>query len=98
MNPHSVPILLQPPPPLHPAADLPNLLQRLPQPHDRKPNHPRIQPQRLSYGVLSPCGAVEAHDEVVAAVVGGLVFAGPFGEQEGPPVGDVADYAARGED
>lgn len=42
--------------------------------------------------------AVEAHDEVVAAVVAELMLADRFGQEEGAPVCDTADDAAGVED
>ena len=43
-------------------------------------------------------GGVEAHDEVVAGVVLGLVLRRGLGEQERAPVRQAADHAAGGED
>jgi len=48
--------------------------------------------------VLGLCARVEAHDEVVAVVVEGALLAGGFGQEEGSPVCEAADYAAGGED
>jgi hypothetical protein len=48
--------------------------------------------------VLCLCARVEAHDEVVAVVVGCALLAGGFGEEESAPVCDAADDAAGGED
>ena len=48
--------------------------------------------------MLCLCARVEAHDEVVAIVVGCALLAGGFGEEESAPVCDAADDAAGGED
>ena len=42
--------------------------------------------------------AVEAQDKVLALVVCGACFPRRFGEEEGAPVRDAANYAAGGED
>jgi hypothetical protein len=48
--------------------------------------------------VLCLCARVEAHDEVVAIVVGCALLARGFGEEESAPVCDAADDAACSED
>lgn len=48
--------------------------------------------------MLCLCARVEAHDEVVAVVVGCALLAGGFGEEKSAPVCDAADDAAGGED
>jgi len=48
--------------------------------------------------VLCLCARVEAHDEVVAIVVGCALLAGRFGEKEGAPVCDTTDDASSGQD
>jgi hypothetical protein len=47
---------------------------------------------------LCHSGGVEAHDEVVARVVLGLVLCGGFWEEERTPVRDPTDHATGGED
>jgi len=66
--------------------------------HHRVPNHARIQTKRPLDSVLCLCARVEAHDEVVAVVVGCALLAGGFGEEESAPVCDATDNAAGGED
>jgi hypothetical protein len=48
--------------------------------------------------MLCLCARVEAHDEVVAVVVGCALLAGGFGEEESAPVCDAADDTTGGED
>lgn len=83
-----------PPLPIHRPTNILDLLQRCPQLHDTKPDHPRIPRQQIPHSILSLNRTVEAHDEVVAAVVAGLMFVSGAGEQEDAPVGDAADDAA----
>jgi len=48
--------------------------------------------------VLCLCARVEAHDKVVAVVVGCALLARGLREQEGAPVCETADDAAGGKD
>lgn len=73
-------------PPSRHSSHILNLLQLLPHLHHAIPNHPRIQSQRPLHRMLRFSAAVEPHDEVVALVVCGALFAGGFGEKEGAPV------------
>jgi hypothetical protein len=66
--------------------------------HDRISDQARIQTHCASQSVLCACTGVEAHDEVVAVVVGRLQFLRGLGEQEGAPVGVAAHDAALGQD
>lgn len=60
-------------------------------------DHARIQAEHALDGLLRGGRGVEAHDEMVAFGVAGLVLAPGFGEEEGAPVGDAADDTVRGE-
>jgi hypothetical protein len=58
----------------------------------------RIQAHGAAERVLGAGAGVEAHDEVVADVVGRLQLAGGLGQEEGAPVGDATDDAVLLED
>jgi hypothetical protein len=84
--------------PVRLASDIPDLVQLRSDFHHRVADHARVQTESPLNGVLRLCARVEAHDEVVAVVVESALLAGGFGQEEGPPVCEAADYAAGGED
>lgn len=96
--PFSPLIIPRPIPPIHLASDILHLLQRRADLHHRVANHTRVQTKRPLNSVLSFRARVEAHNEVVAVVVGCALLACGFGEEEGAPVCDAADDAAGCED
>lgn len=84
--------------PINLPTHIPNLIELRANLHHRVANHARVQTESPLDGVLCLCARVEAHDEVVAVVVGCALLAGGFGEEESAPVCDAADDAAGGED
>lgn len=82
---------------LHPGNRAPGP-QPLGQFDDAEPYHARIEPEGATHGGLRGGGGVEAHDEVVPGVVVGLMRFCRLGQQEGAPVGEAADDAARAQD
>jgi len=84
--------------PINLPTNILNLIELRPNLHHRVANHARIQTECPLDSVLCLCARVEAHDEVVAIVVGCALLAGGFGEEESAPVCDAADDAAGGED
>lgn len=61
--------------------------------YDRIPNQARVERHSLSQGVLCAGARVEAHNEVVAVVVGRLQFLRRLGEEESAPVRNAAHDA-----
>jgi hypothetical protein len=60
---------------------------------DRVSDQPRVETHCASQGMLCAGAGVEAHDEVVAILVGGLQLLRGLGEEEGAPVGVAAHDA-----
>lgn len=60
---------------------------------DRVPDQTWIERQSFSQGMLCAGARVEAHDEVVAVVMGGLQFLRWLREEESTPVRDAAHDA-----
>lgn len=79
--------------PLH-IHNIPQLASQL---HNPTAYHARINRYRLLDKFLGGGRGVEAHDEVVAAVMAGLIFLHGAAEEEGAPVRYAADYTALGE-
>ena len=84
--------------PVRLSANIPHFVQLCSDLHHRVADHARVETESPLDGVLGLCARVEAHDEVVAVVVEGALLAGGFGQEEGSPVCEAADYAAGGED
>jgi hypothetical protein len=85
-------------PPVNLCANIFNLIELRANLDHRVADHARVQTECPLDGVLCLCARVEAHDEVVAIVVGCALLAGGFGEEESAPVCDTADDASGGED
>jgi hypothetical protein len=83
--------------PINLPSHVPNLIQLRANLDHRIANHSRVQTERPLHRVLSFGARVEAHDEVVAVVVGCALLAGGFGEEESAPVCDAADNATGSE-
>ncbi len=66
--------------------------------HNTESDHSGVETKGSAHIGLGGGVGVEAHDEVVAGMVLGLMFCRGFREEEGTPVCEAADYAARGED
>ena len=98
-SPHS-PLLISPRPvsPINLSTNILNLIELRPNLDHRVANHARIQTERPLDSVLRLRARVEAHDEIVAVVVGSALLASGFRKEEGAPVCDAADDAAGGED
>lgn len=84
--------------PLDRTLHIHNVPQFASQFHDPTAYHARINRHGLLDEFLGGGRGVEAHDEVVAAVMAGLILLDGAGEKEGPPVRNAADYAALSED
>ena len=84
--------------PIHLSTNIPDLIELRSDLDHRVADQTRVQTESPLDGVLCLCARVEAHDEVVAIVVGCALLAGGFGEEESAPVCDAADDAAGGED
>lgn len=84
--------------PLDRTLHIHNIPQLASQLHNPTAYHARVYRYRLLDEFLGGGRGVEAHDEVVAAVMAGLVFLHGAAEEEGAPVRYAADYAALGED
>ena len=102
-NPHSIPRHIpnrtnRLGPKLSRPLDILDVLEGLTHADDAVADHAGVEAEGALDGVLSVSGGVEAHDEVVAGLVQGLVLAEGLGEQEGAPVGYAADDAVAGED
>ena len=59
----------------------------------RVSNQTGIERHGLSQGMLCACARIEAHDEVMAIVVGRLQFLRRLWKEKGAPVGDTANDA-----
>jgi len=88
----------QPSPELSGAGNVLDVLQLLAHLDNGVADQARIQTHGAAQLVLGAGTGVEAHDEVVAVVVGRLQFLGGLGQQKGAPVADAADDAAFVED
>lgn len=75
-----------------------DFLQLVAQLDNGEPNHPGIETKSSADSRLHGTGGIEAHDEVVAFPVAGLMLRRGPGQTEGTPVGESADYAAGAED
>lgn len=84
--------------PLDLPIDILNFLKLVAQLHNRETNHPRVETECSSDRRLNWPRGIEAHNEVVAVGIPGLMFRGGLGQAEGTPVRVAADYAARSED
>ena len=85
-------------PPINLRANIFNLVELRANLDHRVANHARVQTECALDGVLCLRARVEAHDKVVAVVVGCALLARGLGEQEGAPVCEATDDAAGGED
>ena len=74
-------------------CDILDLLELCAHLHDRVSNQAGVERHGLSQGVLRAGTRVEAHDEVVAVVVGRLQFLRWFWEKESAPIRDTAHDA-----
>ena len=68
------------------------------QPRDPEPDHARIEPEQLADRLLRLHRGIEAHQEVLALGVPGLVLLDRLGEEKLAPVGDGAHDAVVRED
>lgn len=84
--------------PLHRSLHILNLLERSSHFDDAAAQHSWINGDGLTHEILRFWRAIESHDEMVPAVLQHLRPHFRFGEEEGAPVGDTADYTARGQD
>ena len=80
------------------AGDVLDLLELCAHLHDGVSYQARVQAHCAAQRVLCAGARVEAHDEVVADVVGGLQLLRGLGQEEGAPVGDAAHDAVLLED
>ena len=85
-------------PPLNLPFDILDFFELVAYLHDGETNHSGIETKRSPDSSLHWTRRVEAHDEVLAIRIPGLVLRGRSGQSEGTPVGVAADYAARPED
>jgi hypothetical protein len=84
--------------PINLASHIPHFIQFRADLHHRVSDHARVQTKCPLDSVLCLRARIEAHDEVVAIVVGCALLARGFREEESAPVCDAADDAACGED
>ena len=84
--------------PLDLALNILDLLQLVAKFDDGEIDHARIESERATDRRLNGPRSIEAHDEVVALRVAGLVARRWLGQAEGAPVRVAADYAAGADD
>lgn len=80
------------------GADIDDILQLLAEPDDAEADHARIEAQGGADATLDGARGIEAHDEVMALGVRGLMDPSSSRQREGSPVGEAAHDPARVED
>lgn len=91
-------VVFPPPLPFHSPLHIHDIPQFPTQLYHPAPHHAWIDRYRLLDQFLGGRRGVEAHNEVMSAVMFGLVLLDGLGEKEGAPIGDTTDHAALGED
>lgn len=84
--------------PLNLALHVLNFLELITQFHDGEIDHTGIETKSTTDRCLDGTGRIEAHNEVMAFAVAGLVFGGDLGQAEDAPVGVATDDAAGTDD
>lgn len=80
------------------AVEILDLLQLVAQLDDGEVDHTWVKAESSADGLLNGARGIEAHDEVVALAVSGLMLGGDLGQAEGTPVGVAANDAAGADD